>query len=281
MSLELFEWLILGEAAGDPPQLNQQQQNKKKNNNQPNLPQDNSADDPPDFTATDGNDEQTPNQQDPMTPPSTTPPQEDSTAGAGGGTDPMTLPEEPPSGEEEGTDEEMPPEEGGEEGNPEEMPQDGGETELQAPGDNPQDDLKSAESELFQDLTPDKLAIKTEELKTRYKDLYDSINGSLDKLNKISRTTDDADEIDFLVRKLLDIRDLTRDGLLKAFATKTYVENQIELKRLIYLYSAITNGFTDILHRRIKDQEENQKGKVLKRPKLDPLSGFTKTYDVQ
>lgn len=277
MSLELFEWLILGEAAGDPPQLNPQQQNKKKNNNQPNLPQDNSADDPPDFTATDGNDEQTPNQQDPMTPPSTPPPQEDPTAGAGGGTDPMAPPEEPPSGEEGGTGEEMPPEEG----NPEEMPQDGGETELQAPGDNPQDDLKSAEAELFQDLTPDKLAIKTEELKARYKDLYDSINGSLDKLNKISRTTDDADEIDFLVRKLLDIRDLTRDGLLKAFATKTYVENQIGLKRLIYLYSAITNGFTDILHRRIKDQEENQKGKVLKRPKLDPLSGFTKTYDVQ
>lgn len=281
MSLELFEWLILGEAAGDPPQLNPQQQNKKKNNNQPNLPQDNSADDPPDFTATDGNDEQTPNQQDPMTPPSTTPPQEDPTSGAGGGTDSMAPPEEPPSGEEGGTGEEIPPEESGEEGNTEEMPQDEGETELQAPGDNPQDDLKSAEAELFQDLTPDKLAIKTEELKARYKDLYDSINGSLDKLNKISRTTDDADEIDFLVRKLLDIRDLTRDGLLKAFATKTYVENQIELKRLIYLYSAITNEFTDILHRRIKDQEENQKGKVLKRPKLDPLSGFTKTYDVQ
>lgn len=276
MSLSLFERMMLGEAVPTTANTIDTNNPNKKKNPPPtaNIPQQDNNE-PPDFTATDQNDEQQPNQNDPMQPPEE-PPTQDT-----GGADSMIPPEEPPADDmgggegdmvagEEGTGEEQPPEE---------MPE-GGETELQAPGEEG-DDLKSAEQELFADLGPDKLAIKTEELKNRFKDLYDSVNGSLDKLNKISRTTDDADEIDFLVRKLLDIRDLTRDGLLKAFATKTYVENQLELKRLIVLYGAITSCFTSILHRRGIEQAESNKTGKTRHAKLDPLSGFTKTYDVQ
>lgn len=276
MSLSLFERMMLGEAVPTTASTIDTNNPNKKKNPPPtanNPQQDNNE--PPDFTATDQNDEQQPNQNDPMQPPEE-PPTQDT-----GGADSMTPPEEPPAddmGGEEG-DMEAGEEGTGEEQPPEEMPE-GGETELQAPGEEG-DDLKSAEQELFADLGPDKLAIKTEELKNRFKDLYDSVNGSLDKLNKISRTTDDADEIDFLVRKLLDIRDLTRDGLLKAFATKTYVENQLELKRLIVLYGAITSCFTSILHRRGIEQAESNKTGKTRHAKLDPLSGFTKTYDVQ
>lgn len=285
MSLSLFERLILGEAAGDPPtSMMPPNQPPKKKNNPPDPNQQGGGDEPPDFTATDGNDEQQPNHNDPLNPPDQ-PPTEDQ------GDPSLNPPEEPPAGE-GGRDDmggdmnppDQPPEgegaEGGEEGNPEEMPE-GPSDGVQVPGEQQGDDLKSAESELFTDLGPDKLAIKTEELKNRFKDLYDSINGSLNKLDKISRTTDDADEIDFLVRKLLDIRDLSRDALIKSFNTKTYVENQIELKRLIALYSAITNGFSDILHRRHQEQVESNKAGKTKFPKLDHLSGFTKTYDVQ
>lgn len=276
MSLSLFERMMLGEAVPTTASTIDTNNPNKKKNPPPtanNPQQDNNE--PPDFTATDQNDEQQPNQNDPMQPPEE-PPTQDT-----GGADSMTPPEEPPADDMGGGEGDM---EAGEEGTgeeqpPEEMPE-GGETELQAPGEEG-DDLKSAEQELFADLGPDKLAIKTEELKNRFKDLYDSVNGSLDKLNKISRTTDDADEIDFLVRKLLDIRDLTRDGLLKAFATKTYVENQLELKRLIALYGAITSCFTSILHRRGIEQAESNKTGKTRHAKLDPLSGFTKTYDVQ
>lgn len=276
MSLSLFERMMLGEAVPTTASTIDTNNPNKKKNPPPtanNPQQDNNE--PPDFTATDQNDEQEPNQNDPMQPPEE-PPTQDT-----GGADSMTPPEEPPADDMGGGEGDM---EAGEEGTgeeqpPEEMPE-GGETELQAPGEEG-DDLKSAEQELFADLGPDKLAIKTEELKNRFKDLYDSVNGSLDKLNKISRTTDDADEIDFLVRKLLDIRDLTRDGLLKAFATKTYVENQLELKRLIALYGAITSRFTSILHRRGIEQAESNKTGKTRHAKLDPLSGFTKTYDVQ
>lgn len=276
MSLSLFERMMLGEAVPTTASTIDTNNPNKKKNPPPtanNPQQDNNE--PPDFTATDQNNEQQPNQNDPMQPPEE-PPTQDT-----GGADSMTPPEEPPADDMGGGEGDM---EAGEEGTgeeqpPEEMPE-GGETELQAPGEEG-DDLKSAEQELFADLGPDKLAIKTEELKNRFKDLYDSVNGSLDKLNKISRTTDDADEIDFLVRKLLDIRDLTRDGLLKAFATKTYVENQLELKRLIVLYGAITSCFTSILHRRGIEQAESNKTGKSRHAKLDPLSGFTKTYDVQ
>lgn len=276
MSLSLFERMMLGEAVPTTASTIDTNNPNKKKNPPPtanNPQQDNNE--PPDFTATDQNDEQQPNQNDPMQPPEE-PPTQDT-----GGADSMTPPEEPPADDMGGGEGDMGTEEGtGEEQPPEEMPE-GGETELQAPGEEQGDDLKSAEQELFADLGPDKLAIKTEELKNRFKDLYDSVNGSLDKLNKISRTTDDADEIDFLVRKLLDIRDLTRDGLLKAFATKTYVENQLELKRLIVLYGAITSCFTSILHRRGIEQAESNKTGKTRHAKLDPLSGFTKTYDVQ
>ena len=240
MSLSLFERMMLGEAVPTTASTIDTNNPNKKKNPPPtaNNPQQNNNE-PPDFTATDQNDEQQPNQNDPMQPPEE-PPTQDT-----GGADSMSPPEEPSADDmgggegdmgtgEEGTGEEQPPEE---------MPE-GGETELQAPGEEG-DDLKSAEQEL------------------------------------ISRTTDDADEIDFLVRKLLDIRDLTRDGLLKAFATKTYVENQLELKRLIVLYGAITSCFTSILHRRGIEQAESNKTGKTRHAKLDPLSGFTKTYDVQ
>ena len=159
----------------------------------------------------------------------------------------------------------------------------GQEGELQAPQDPAEQDPKEKEQELFSSLKPEQMAIKQEELKSQYKNLYDSINGSLDKLKKVSHTTQDDHLLDFLVRKLLDTRDICRDSLIKTFDTKSYVENQIQLQRLIAVYSMITTLVSNVYIARVKREiaaEKRNNADSRRSPFLGP-SVFERGIDVQ
>lgn len=222
---------------------------------------------PPDFTSQDA---PPPEQQQPI---------EDPNAGG----------EPPPDDGGQMGGEEMPPEEGQEgdpnaEGGGEEMPpEEGGEMEAPAPDPNPEEELEQTEGEVFAEIKPEQMAIKIGELKEQYKKLNSVITASLDKINKVSRTTYDSNLIEFIVRKLMELKDLSKDSLLKSFNTRTYIENQVELQRMIMAFNLITNIISDIKDSREKRQsyinKENQKNQNRAKSGLFKVNG-TKGFNI-
>ena len=169
--MQFFDRLILNEAIPNPdkPPI-------IKNNNQIPNQKNIQAPTPPDFTKNQqpeslANDQEMPE-----------PPQ--------GANTPKNIPnaqgqeEVPPEGGGEGEEQLDAPEEGGEEGenteenDGEEMPQAGG-TEPPTEEENKDD--------IFSDLKPEQMDIKTIELKNQFKNINSVVTASIDKINKISR----------------------------------------------------------------------------------------------
>jgi len=151
----------------------------------------------------------------------------------------------------------------------------------QPPG--PAADIEQAEKEVFADLKPEQMAIKNSELKERYQEVYTAITDSLEKVNKISRTSYDDTMLDFIVKKLTNLRSMIVDSLDGTFSTRTYVENKIELQRFIVAFNYLTNMMTQIYQSRLKRQQKVAELNSKTTPGHDPeeFPVFTRGYDVQ
>lgn len=241
--MQFFDRLILNEAIPNPdkPPI------IKSNNQLPNQ-KNAQAPTPPDFTKNQqpeppANDQEMPE-----------PPQ--------GANIPKNIPsaqgpeEVPPEGGGEGEEQLDASEAGGEEGenpegnNGEEMPQADG-TEPPAEEEN-QDDI-------FSDLKPEQMDIKTIELKNQFKNINSVVTASIDKINKISRNTYDDTLVEFIIRKLLQLRDYSRDYVIKTFKTKSYLENQVEFQRMMITFNLISNLFNNIKVTRLERREMIEK----------------------
>lgn len=124
---------------------------------------------------------------------------------------------------------------------------------------------------LFSNLKPDQMSIKIKELKTQFKNINSVITLSIEKINTISRNTYDDKLIEFIVRKLLQLRDYSKDYLVDTFKTKSYLENQVEFQRLLITFGMISSLFNNIKIGRIERKEEIKKknNKLFKIKKRD------------
>ena len=213
-------------------------------------------DTPPDFTKPENNQEQDPNQQDNS--------QNNTNADnvdQNQNIQDNTITQDQQQGEDENQDQNM---QDGQDPNQLESP-------LEQP---PQDPLQQMEKEVFADLTPQQIEIKTKELKKNYQSLFEFLTVSIEKLNQSSRTSYDANLLDFLMRKLISLKELTNNAIVYTFDTRTYVSNKIELQRLILATNMIANLLNEVLEARIKriQQYENKKKSSLE---------FDKNIDTQ
>ena len=164
--------------------------------------------------------------------------------------------EVPPGGGGEGEEQLDAPESDGKEGeNPE---GDGGEEMPQGDGTEP---LAKEENhdDIFSDLKPEQMDIKTIELKNQFKNINSVVTASIDKINKISRNTYDDTLVEFIIRKLLQLRDYSRDYIIKTFKTKSYLENQVEFQRMMITFNLISNLFNNIKVSRLERREMIEK----------------------
>lgn len=145
----------------------------------------------------------------------------------------------------------------------------------------PADDLDPAQDPTNFDIKPEQMNIKVTELKNQYKKLNSVITSALEKLDKISHTTYDSAMIEFITRKLMELKDYSKDFLLKSFNTKTYIENQIELQRMIVTFNLITNLVSQIKDSRVKRQEiiTDRNQHLFKAKKSNPLV-FSRGYEL-
>lgn len=148
----------------------------------------------------------------------------------------------------------------------------------------PEDELQSDETEVFSDLKPRQMEIKNKELKDQYLALNNNIVDAIDKINKVSHTSYDDSMLDFIVRKLMQLRDLSRDSLLYSFDTRTYIENQVHLQKMITTFNIVANMITEIERVRTANRLETEKkahGSYQKRKETDFPYTFTRPVDDQ
>ena len=139
----------------------------------------------------------------------------------------------------------------------------------QGGADQPEDELGQAEKELFKDLKPEQIAIKERELRERFQDLYQVVAESIDKLNKITKTTYDANMLDLVLRQLINLKDTILHSITKAFPTRTYVQNKVELQKLATIFNALTNSVRNIYEVRVNKVMQNSKKKPIRGGDLD------------
>lgn len=278
----LFERILLGEAAGAPP--NPQQQQDPNSMVQPPPP-------PPDFTTGDGGGNG--NQPDTTDPNAgAAPPQMPAGPPPGGALDP-TMGGADPNASMGGGD---PNDPNAAMGDPNAMGQDPNQDPNAVPpgGDpnamgqdmgmqGPNADIEQAEKDVFSDLKPEQMMIKKAELKERYQEVYVAVTDSLEKINKISRTSYDDTMLDFIVKKLTNLKSMIIDSVDGAFDTRTYVENKVELQRFILAFNYLTNMMTQIYQSRLKRQHKIAELNSPKDSKRDPeeFPVFTRGYDIQ
>jgi len=162
-------------------------------------------------------------------------------------------------------EEQQAPQEGEDDEEEEQPPQE--EEEEPEPPDTLDGDLEQGEKEIYAELKPEQFSIRKQELKDRFKDFNDMIVDSLNKLNKITKTSFDINMIEFITKKLLSLKDLSRDYLVKTFETKTYEENKAELEIMFYSLQKLSNMIEEIRtsrYKRIKKSTEESKKKSMK-----------------
>lgn len=102
-------------------------------------------------------------------------------------------------------------------------------------------EIQDLENDLFSELTPAQIAIKQTELKTQFITLYGNIEKTIDRLAKVNRVEDNIKPLEFVTLKLMQLKDLVRDSLIESYDTRSYVENQIMLQRLMAIFATLMN----------------------------------------
>lgn len=126
-------------------------------------------------------------------------------------------------------------------------------------GEEEEESLDSYEKDIFSDLSPEQMIIKNKELKSQFRSLNNIIFDSLEKLNNISHTSYDNTILDFVVRKLVELKNISRDYTVEVFNTKSYIENQIQLQKMVATFNRIVNLLSNVRDNRQREFEKELK----------------------
>lgn len=123
----------------------------------------------------------------------------------------------------------------------------GGENEELVDGAGGKSEIQSLEYKLFSDLTPEQMSIKQIELKQQYIDLFDSISDIVSRVNKITKTTNNANVIEFVTTKMIELKDLVHYYLNNTYNTRTYIENTMNYQQYILILNTINKMLKEII----------------------------------
>ena len=131
-------------------------------------------------------------------------------------------------------------------------------------------DLDKIEDELFSSLTPEQIAIKNHELKNQFIEVYSIIGSTLVRINDIPKSNDNINILKFVTEKLLELREMVDYNITVAYATRTYIENNIIYQQCIATLNAIADiidnipnvngGESNIEKEKEETEKEDEKG---------------------
>ncbi len=119
----------------------------------------------------------------------------------------------------------------------------GGQPAEDASAEEPVDDIKKQEEEVYASLSAEQLDIKHEELKNQFLNMFDNVNTLIEKVGNIVITEDNAGAIEYVSTTLSNLHDMVTDYLYSVYKTKSYTENSINYNRFL----AVLHGINKIL----------------------------------
>lgn len=116
-----------------------------------------------------------------------------------------------------------------------------------------ENELKSLEDDIFKDIPPEQMNIKIMELKKQYLEVYATITDVLARTNKIPKSTQIMSVLEFIINKLMELKEMVQFYLSNTFDTKTYVENMVNYQQ----YLATLNTINRLLKEISRKKENN------------------------
>ena len=128
----------------------------------------------------------------------------------------------------------------------------GGQPAPDASEEEPVDDIKKKEEELFASLSAEQLDIKHKELKTQYLNMFDNVNTLIDKIGNIAVNEENAGAIEYVSTVLTSLHDTITDYMNSVYKTKSYTENSVNYNRFL----AVLSGINKILEEIAKNEDK-------------------------
>ena len=123
-------------------------------------------------------------------------------------------------------------------------------------GEDPDQDLKDAENDIFNGLSDQDKVIKINELKDLYQDLYNRIITLYDKVNDIPKDDELIKVYNFIIDNLSDLKQFVYDYLTNTFDNKTYLENMVNYKKYLSTLNVI-NGILEEIRKGLYKESGN------------------------
>ena len=113
-----------------------------------------------------------------------------------------------------------------------------------ATGEDPNQEIKDAENDIYDNLSDQDKANKDRELKDLYEELYNRIDELYNKINDIPKEEDLIKVYDFVMNNLSDLKQFVYDYLNNSFNSKPYLQNMVNYKKYLSTLNII-NGILE------------------------------------
>ena len=109
--------------------------------------------------------------------------------------------------------------------------------------EQPVDDIKQQEEELYSNLSPTLLDIKHRELKNQFLNMYDIVSSIIERIGDADISEDNIGIVEYVSDNLSRMRNMLTDYIESVYAAKSYIENSVNYNRFL----AVLNGINEIL----------------------------------
>lgn len=114
-------------------------------------------------------------------------------------------------------------------------------------------ELQALQGDVFSNLSPEQLKIKTGNVKQSFINLYNDVVEILERLSVVNKSSDNIEAINFVADTLNDLKGMLNDSIVNAFDTKSLVENQITYQRFLAVYTMTVKILEKIGNKRKND----------------------------
>lgn len=114
-------------------------------------------------------------------------------------------------------------------------------------------DIQQLQQDVFSNLTDAQLALRVNNVKESFIELYNSITNTAQRLVDVKRSSENISTINFLNDQLNSLKGMVRDALTDSFNTKSLAENEMVLQKFISIYALILK-----IVERISKKEKNE-----------------------
>ena len=113
-------------------------------------------------------------------------------------------------------------------------------------GDSTSAEISKVEEDIFSVLSPEQQNIRIFELKGNFAKTYDDIEDTLEKINSLTKTSENQSVLERVTKSLNSMRDMIQFYITNTFDTKSYIENSATYKKYLTALQVISNILKEV-----------------------------------